>query len=111
MGIKYAHYYTHSINNLSIDNIFSIASDRLKKRRDEGDCSRTVPCIDVDCSWIIRGFGRGEIDCRVRMLVNIAMCFVNVGFHVNLVCDGTKRHHSKRSTIQRKAESQKNDFN
>ena len=31
MGIKYAHRYTHAIKNLSIDNIFSIACDRLKK--------------------------------------------------------------------------------
>jgi hypothetical protein len=31
MGIKYAHRYTYSIKNLSIDSIYSIASERLKK--------------------------------------------------------------------------------
>jgi hypothetical protein len=107
MGIKYAHKYTYSIKNLSIDNIFSIACDRLKQKRNEGVCYRTIPSIDIDSSWIIRGFGRGDIECRIRTLINIALCFVASGFHVNLICDGAIRHHSKRATIKRQSDTQK----
>jgi hypothetical protein len=82
----------------------------IKKNYNNALCLRSKPVIDVDCSWIIRGFCRGDIDCRVRQLINISLNLVEVGFDVNLVCDGEKRHHSKRAMVQRQAETQ-NDCN
>jgi hypothetical protein len=107
MGIKYAHTYTYCIKNLTIDNIFTIASQRLKIKNQLALSLRTIPSIDVDCSWIIRGFCKGHLECRVRQLINLSLSFVKAGFNVNLVCDGPERHHSKRATTQRQADVSK----
>jgi hypothetical protein len=111
MGIKYAHKYTHTIKSLTIDNLFTIASQLLKKKNSDAVCLRSSPTIDVDCSWVVRGFFKGDNDSRVRQLINFSIYLAQVGFHVNLVCDGAIRHHSKRATIQRQSEAQKNVYN
>jgi hypothetical protein len=63
MGITYSHRYTYCVKNLSMDNIFCVASILLKNKINNNLCQRTKPSIDIDCSWIVRGYGRGDDDC------------------------------------------------
>jgi hypothetical protein len=111
MGIKYAHKYTYSINGLSLDQLYIIASNRFKQNQNNDEISssrrRLRPSIDIDVSWVIRGFAKGNVECRVGTLLRIATAFTDVGFYVKLVCDGILRHHSKRATIKRKSDQQK----
>jgi hypothetical protein len=111
MGIKGAHSYTYSIQGLSTDQIFFIASERMRAKRNDNErtqCVSRLPCIDFDVSWIVRGFAKGTSESRINTLLRIASAFSIKGFHVKLVCDGVMRHHSKRATIHRQATTQKN---
>jgi hypothetical protein len=107
MGIKYAHKYTHSIKNLNLNQLYFIATEKIKQcKTNDIECFPT-PTIDVDVSWIIRGHCKGSIEDRIVHLLNISNAFTEVGFLVHLVCDGVFRHHSKRATISRLTEAQK----
>jgi hypothetical protein len=109
MGLKYAHTYTYSLQNISIDQIYFIASDKIKETQNTNNTyneNSLTPTLDIDCSWIIRGCCKGTLEERIDYLLNVASCFTAVGFDVHIVCDGIFRHHSKRATIQRYAISQ-----
>jgi hypothetical protein len=108
MGIKYAHSYTFSIKGLTIEQLFFIASYRLKSQQNDGttECCCS-PCIDVDVSWIVCSYAKGNMQCRINALLRMSTAFVDAGFYVNLVCDGVYRHHSKRATIHRQSNNKK----
>jgi hypothetical protein len=105
MGLKGAHSFTYTLKNLTVAQIFFIATDRLKRNQGNRTTTRQSPRIDIDISWVVRTFGKGNEDSRIYCLLNIAKALTEVGFLVNLVCDGVERHHSKRATISRQAEA------
>jgi hypothetical protein len=105
MGIKYTHKYTYCIKNLTIDQIFLISSNQLEQTHIDNDTTCTIPCIDIDCSLIIRGYANGPIECRIQYLVKLSSFFIQSGFEVHLICNGTQ-HHLKGVTIKRQTEYQ-----
>jgi hypothetical protein len=109
MGIKYAHTYTYCIKELTMEQLFIIASNRLKNLQIgcDGEDYRRSPVIDVDVSWVVRSFAKGNLQCRIDSLLRLSSAFVDAGFSINLVCDGVYRHHSKRATIRRQSDNQK----
>jgi hypothetical protein len=81
MGIKYAHKYTYSIKNLSVDQLYFIAYDWLKNTKATYvDCNRDYPLLDVDVSWIVRGFGHGSVADRIDYLLDLSSAITDAGF-------------------------------
>ena len=102
MGLKCGHSpVNYSINHLSFETIINL----IKRRKDDctstGSIIRDKPVIDVDASWVVRRFQNMSYDMRVFSLIKICLLFTASGCCVNIVCDGEKRHHSKRSTTKR----------
>jgi hypothetical protein len=107
MGLKYAHIYTHCIKDLSLKQIYEIASHRMNNNVSNGT---RQPTIDVDCSWVVRSKPNicNSVDTNTMYIVSFAQALSSIGFSVMLVFDGSQRHHSKRATIQRRAECHRN---
>jgi hypothetical protein len=102
MGITGAHALTYGLNNVSIELLFSMAAFLFNQKVHQ---SNRRPTLYVDASWIIRSC---TTEARVGYLLRLCAQFVKVGFRVVVVCDGSTRHHSKRSTTKRLAEAYKN---
>jgi hypothetical protein len=86
------------VGGLSLTNLYDIIQNR---RINSGDnMVERKPTIDVDASvWaFIYSFAPG-------MILGFSTVFALAGFDVNLVLDPSKRHHSKRATVDRKAKS------
>jgi hypothetical protein len=81
-----------------LSTIFSIA---LYLYRKNNHLYHRKPTIYVDASWILRSCTTED---RVGYLVRLCSYLVSSGFNVVIVCDGSVRHHSKRSTIKRTSE-------
>jgi hypothetical protein len=98
MGLSCGHATVFIIENLTINNIFSLIQHRklLRRLHDLGQ-----PCVDVDASWVVRKFFNLSYDDRVTQLMRLCMVFIWKGCRVNIVFDGTTRHHSKRATTKR----------
>jgi hypothetical protein len=99
MGVNGAHSLTYSINSISIQQLFSIALHIFTRNRNH---IHRKPTIYVDTSWVLRSC---HTEDRVGYLIRLSSFLVTSGFQVVIVCDGSVRHHSKRSTIKRLAES------
>jgi hypothetical protein len=101
MGVNGGHQLTYCIQDIKIEQLYSIALyiyNRFNKH-----VSR-LPTIYVDASWIIRS---STCDDRVSYLIRLCTYLVSSGFRIVIVCDGCVRHHSKRSTTSRVSESYK----
>jgi 5'-3' exonuclease len=103
MGIKYAHAYTYAINQISLDDVYNISLSNIPLDNDNKKI-RNHPCIDIDCSLIVRCRGNTNIASNTQYLINICTIFQQKGFEVMLVFDGNERHHSKRATMKRQSE-------
>ena len=107
MGVAKAHDNTHSIDDLSKDQLINIIKQRYEK------CSikkqyRNKPIVDIDASWIVRKAYDQSKEDRINYLFNICFILIKENIDVLIICDGPDRHHSKRATIRRAAEVQKN---
>ena len=107
MGIKCGHAATHSITGLSINQIFAIANQRSRTYH-AVDIPPSSPTIDIDASWVVRSKTSISANNKVGYLIRLSLCFAKAGFNVVIVCDGDARHHSKRATTSRIADSYRN---
>jgi hypothetical protein len=62
------------------------------------------PVIDIDASWVVCRCTNVTYDMRVIALMRLSLLFIKKGCHVNIIFDGSTRHHTKRSTIERKVD-------
>jgi hypothetical protein len=110
MGIKYAHALTYILKNIDVSQLCHIS--RCIRDQNNRNC---LPCIDVDCSLVIRSRGYSNINTNTynnaQYLIEFAKTFTCVGFDEMLVFDGTYRHHSKRLTLQRSSGCRRNEIN
>jgi hypothetical protein len=104
MGIKYAHALTYGINNLSIKHLYDIATSQIPVD-EQNRLTRQLPSIDLDCSLLIRTRGNNNVKSNTNYLISICSILKQHGFDVMVVFDGDVRHHSKRSTIQRRSKN------
>jgi hypothetical protein len=100
MGINGSHTLTYSIGNLTVQQLFAIGLYIYNKYNSH---IIRLPTIYIDASWIIR-LSTTNDNCRVGYLLRLACHLVSTGFRVVIVCDGSVRHHSKRSTTKRWAD-------
>jgi hypothetical protein len=103
MGIKYAHQLTYGINDITLHDLYKIAIARIPVDNDNR-AIRQRPCIDIDCSLLVRTRGNNNLVSNTTYIINVCRIFQHVGFDVMVVFDGVVRHHSKRTTIQRQSE-------
>jgi hypothetical protein len=96
MGLKCGHSINYSIDDLSFDNILTILNHRKMRRLSD----TSGPVVDIDASWVVRRANNMSYDMRVSSLIRLCVLFINNG-RVNVVFDGTTRHHTKRSTTKR----------
>lgn len=97
MGITGAHELSHSVKDLSIQDVFNVCTYIRQQQQ-----IFTQPTIDLDASLIYRS-SKLSIDNRMKQIIDICCQFCKVGFLVVVVCDGAVRHHTKRASIQRQA--------
>ena len=107
MGIKGAHkQLSYCLLAVTCDEIESIGRLRCITNLMQNSRRANKPILDVDVSWVFRRFasqGKDALDATIRL----SLQFVRIGFIVVLVCDGKKRHHTKRATIARSINSYK----
>jgi hypothetical protein len=107
MGINNAHSLTYSLCNLKLGQLVAIANARLRERQEQSATfKRVTPSIDIDTSWVARRLLSGNMKVRVGHVCRVALCLAQSGLSVTLICDGEKRHDSKRATIKRSADTQ-----
>jgi hypothetical protein len=98
MGVNGAHTLTYGLHGLSVQQIFTIALFIFNKYNTTN--INRPPTIYIDASWVIRSC---SVENKVGYLIRLTSVLVSAGFRIVLVCDGTVRHHSKRSTTKRTA--------
>jgi hypothetical protein len=85
--------------------VFVIAKQQSIKYHETHDIP-ILPTIDVDASWVVRSKTIiANSHNKVAYIIKIALCLANAAFNIVLVCNSDKRHHSKRATIKRTADS------
>ena len=105
MGLKSGHTTSYVIDKLDFRTILSLITHRQLRRAGENG----GPVVDVDVSWVVRRCCTSmSYEMRVTMLMQLALLFIKNGCRVNLVFDGTQRHHTKHATSKRKIELLKN---
>jgi hypothetical protein len=104
MGIKYAHSLTYGINNLSMKELYDIAMTQIPVDN-RNRYIRQRRSIDIDCSLLIRTRGNTNKNSNTTYLISFCRILKQHGFDVMVVFDGDIRHHSKRSTIQRRSDN------
>ena len=107
MGIKCGHAATYSLKGLSLNQIYTIAKQRSIAYHAES-VAPPSPTIDIDASWLVRSKTSISPSNKIGHLMRVSICFVKAGFNVVIVCDGDSRHHSKRATTIRIADSYRN---
>ena len=111
MGIKCGHSINYTITNLRLNDIITITKFRLFERRSfslNNDELSSFPVVDIDASWVIRRIGNTSVAFRVTYLLQLCCLLIKNGCCVNIVCDGDRRHHSKRSTTKREVDCYRN---
>ena len=109
MGIKAGHTINYIINDLSLNDLIEIAKSRRKVSCDvDASLLSGPPVIDIDASWIVRRYMNVSDDCRINYLMKLCLLLLKEGCCVNIVCDGDKRHHTKRSTTKRLVDCYRN---
>ena len=103
MGLKCGHVINYVVNDLSFNDILEIMKLRCL-RRNHINGSVPIPTVDIDASWIVRKCISLNYDQRVVFLIQLSLLFLKSNCAVTIVCDNNKRHHSKRSTMQRMAQ-------
>ena len=108
MGIKGQHKLSNKLTDIDLNELITIGKYRALRRQhqaeSDGDPKCTRPCIDVDASWIVRSVTVIPQN-RESYLWQLCLFLSCNGFDVFIVCDGDVRHHSKRTTTERKAKS------
>ena len=108
MGLKNGISYLHCLKNLTFVQLLEVARSRNRSNNNHNpNTTPTGPCIDVDCSWVVRKRMCIDVTSSVDYCLSIASSLSKEGIQVMLVCDGVIRHHSKRATVQRKAAVQR----
>jgi hypothetical protein len=105
MGIKGAHSLTYTICGISIQQLYSIANYLCNTYNRHRQNKKQT--IYADASWLMRRC-YGGTDSPILYFLRLSCVFASCGFRFIVVCDGPIRHHSKRSTIKRYAESYSN---
>jgi hypothetical protein len=99
MGVSQGHRLTYRLYNLSGERLLLIAR---KLHADSGLCETRLPSIYIDASWISRKFAL-RAGGPISAVMAISNFFASNGCYVTIVCDGAKRHDSKRASISRHA--------
>jgi hypothetical protein len=100
MGINNAKTLVPRLSNLSISLLKSILSENVEMNENSSDF-----VIDVDVNWIMMKYSRysSDLPSKLETTANILNSFARYGFIVQPICDPESRHHSKRASIERRA--------
>ena len=102
MGINSAKSLTFNIKKLNIRAI----KDVIKCIRNPTELSFFK--IDVDCNWVAFKLGCAKKPQEAASkTADFLQCLASCGFIVTPICDGERRHHSKRASIERIAKFEK----
>ena len=104
MGIDGGHKLTFRLRNLNFEHLRTIAR---KRHAGSGDGLSRLPSIYFDASWISQKF-KGRQGGPVTAILDIVTCFAKEGLFVVIVCDGARRHDSKRASVDRQSKREKN---
>jgi hypothetical protein len=111
MGINGSHkLLTYWLTDVTIKELFSIATIRCELALESGIERSRKPTIDVDISWVYRRSSCAGKDA-LEHTFKICLELVKEGFLVELICDGSKRHYTKRATIARQVKQYKSQLN
>jgi hypothetical protein len=89
------------VQKVSIQQLYAVAL-LLYQRGNSATTNPRLPSIYIDASWIVHSC---TVDDRVGYLLRLSSFLVESGFRIVIVCDGSTRHHSKRSTTKRVTET------
>jgi hypothetical protein len=104
MGLKTGHQISYTINSVNLTSLYNVAFQLMQEKKIDDVFRANIPTIYIDASWVVRSMTCSP-QGRTAYFVRFCCCLSRAGFHVVVVCDGDKRHWSKRSTIKRKADS------
>ena len=115
MGIKSSNYILHLIKNVSVKGLKDIIEKVIRLLPADENRNENLPRsvvrfrIDVDCNWLAFKLGGGkrpqEAASKVADFLELLRKY---GFIVTPICDGELRHHSKRASVERVANNEKN---
>ena len=72
-------------------------------------CNSKTCLIDVDMSWILRKLGIGLTQqMQVKLMAQFLRTLAKDGLIITPICDNKCRHHSKRDSISRQFQREKN---
>ena len=112
MGIIGSHkLLTYWLTDVTLKELFTIAKMRCESALQSGVERSNKPTIDVDVSWVYRRSSCGGTKDALERTFNICLELVKEGFVVELICDGSKRHYTKRATIARQVKQYKSQMN
>jgi hypothetical protein len=115
MGIKSASSLLYHIKGLSIKSIKDIINNIYFKDDQSSfptsESRNTIICkkylIDVDCNWVACHLGTTSPDEAAYIICDFLEALSQYGFVVPPICDGERRHHSKRATVDQIAKREK----
>jgi hypothetical protein len=109
MGIKSASSLLYPIKGLSVKSIKDIINNIYFKDDESRDTIiHKKYLIDVDCNWVACHLGAtNSPDEAASITCDFLEALSQYGFVVTPICDGERRHHSKRATVDRIAKREK----
>ena len=107
MGVDGGHKLTFRLLNLNFEHLLTIArspetSCRLRRRWN----TSTYSSIYLDASWISQKF-KARKGGPINAILDIVTGFAKEGFCATIVCDGARRHDSKRASVDRQSQREK----
>ena len=103
MGVDGGHKLTFRLLNLNFEHLLTIAR---KRHADSGDGGIRPPSIYLDASWISQKF-KARKGGPINAILDIVTGFAREGFCATVVCDGARRHDSKRASVDRQSQREK----
>ena len=114
MGIDNASLLVYAIKGLSILSIKKIVrhihfqSSTQTNTASNNHLDSDKIHVDVDCNWVACQLGGTKSPNEAASITcDFLLTLAEYGFVVTPICDGVRRHHSKRATISRIAKREK----
>ena len=115
MGILNGSKCISTISNITLVGLMKILRRlrNLEVLSSENNITDTRPRIDFDMNWLFMNKSRSSESIRVRVdkMLSILLAFAKCGCVCQPICDPENRHHSKRSSVQRRADKIKLEIN
>ena len=109
MGVNVTHQQTsYSVKNLTVVQLNKIIQQRFERRRSVDSSPIDVPTVDIDVSWMVHKASNLSEKGRINHVMRVCDVLCKLGNRVVLVCDGDKRHDTKRATVSRQSIKYKN---